>query len=136
MRSLARWFAVLLLFVHAGLGVWAAVGFAELSLAEVPWPRISNPELSRPLLLVHWTLIGAAAVVFLGGYLRRWPRTPIAMLAIYAAMALVCAYQTLFVLSNESRFVAMAIEYAEYTIISLFLWRSELMRERFSSSAC
>jgi hypothetical protein len=130
-RDLARLFAALLLLVHAGLGAWAVVGFAELLLADVPWTRISNPELSRPMLLVHWTLIGSAAIVFVVGYLSRWRRTPVAMLGIYAAMALVCAYQTLFVLSNEGRFVAMAIEYTEYTVISLFLWRSELMRTRF-----
>lgn len=130
-RPLTRLVAALLLLVHVGLGVWAVVGFAEWLLAEVPWSRISNAELSRAMLLVHWTLIGTASVVFIVGYLSRWPRTPTAMLVIYGAMALVCAYQTFFVLSNDSRFVAMAIEYAEYAVISLFLWRSELMRERF-----
>jgi hypothetical protein len=52
------------------------------------------------------------------------------MLVIYAAMALVCAYQTSFILTSPSRHRAMAIEYAEYAIILAFLFRSRRMRRR------
>jgi hypothetical protein len=54
------------------------------------------------------------------------------MLIIYAAMAAMCAYETFFVLSNPSRYRAMAIEYSEYAIILLFLFRSQRMQEHFA----
>jgi hypothetical protein len=47
-------------------------------------------------------------------------------------MALVCAYQTFFILTNATRFRAMAIEYAEYAAILLFLFASDHMREHFA----
>jgi hypothetical protein len=55
-----------------------------------------------------------------------------AMLCIYGAMALVCAYQTFFILTSATRFRAMAIEYIEYAVILMFLFFSSHMRLRFS----
>lgn len=131
-ESLARGIAGLLVVVHVGLGAWALVGFAELVLPEVPWSRVSNPLFSRSMLLLQWSLISVAAAVFIAGYLGRWKHTPVAMLFIYSAMALVCAYQTFFVLTSASRFRAMAIEYIEYALILGFLFYSNHMRHRFS----
>jgi hypothetical protein len=128
----ARSLAALLVVVHAGLGAWAAVGFVELGFQHVPWPRVSNPLFSRPMLLLQWTLIATASAVFIAGYFRRWQHTPVAMLGIYGAMALTCAYQTFFVLTAPSRFRAMAIEYTEYALILAFLFFSSHMRARFS----
>jgi hypothetical protein len=67
----------------------------------VPWARLSNPLFSRAMLLLQWTLIAAAAVTFIAGYLARWKRTPVAMLCIYGCMALTCAYQTFFILPGD-----------------------------------
>jgi hypothetical protein len=130
--SLARLVAWALILVHAGLAVWAFVGFAELALSNVPWTRLSNPLFSRVMLALQWSLIASAALVFVAGYFGRWRRTPVAMLVIYAAMALVCAYQTFFILTHSSRFREMAIEYAEYAVILAFLFRSKHMREHFA----
>lgn len=131
-ESVARAIAGLLLVVHGALGVWALVGFTELLAPSVPWSRISNPLFSRAMLLLQWSLIAMAATVFIVGYLRRWTHTPVAMLGIYVAMALTCAYQTFCILTHPSRFRAMAIEYMEYALISLFLFCSAHMRARFS----
>lgn len=128
----ARVVTWLLLLVHAGLGLWAAVGVAELALEQVPWNRVSNPAFSIRMLALHWTLIGAASVTFIAGYFSRWPPTPWAMAGIYGAMAATCAYQTFFVLTSPSRYWAMAIEYVEYGAISLFLFRASAMRAHFS----
>jgi hypothetical protein len=133
-ESFARAISGFLLAVHAGLGAWALVGFMELALPEVPWKRVSNPLFSSSMLLLQWSLITVAATVFIIGYLRRWKHTPVAMLGVYGAMALVCAYQTFFILTNASRFRAMAIEYIEYTVILVFLFSSNHMRLRFSRS--
>lgn len=128
----ARLFVGLLVLVHVGLAAWAAVGFAELLLDEVPWTRISNPLFSRSMLLLQWSLVGTAAVVFITGTLRRWRHTPVAMLGIYGAMAATCAYQTFFILVHDGRFVAMAVEYVEYTVILGFLFFSDHARHRFA----
>jgi hypothetical protein len=128
----ARSVAVLLVVVHAGLGAWALVGFLELGLHQVPWTRVSNPLFSRQMLFLQWTLIAAAAAAFIAGYVTRWKHTPVAMLGIYGAMALTCAYQTFFVLTAPSRFRAMAVEYIEYAAILVFLFFSDHMRTRFA----
>jgi hypothetical protein len=132
-ENLARAIAGVLLVVHAGLGAWALVGFLELALPDVPWKRVSNPLFSPAMLLLQWSLIGVAATAFIAGYLSRWKHTPMAMLCIYSAMALVCAYQTFFILTSPSRFRAMAIEYIEYAVILMFLFFSSHMRLRFAS---
>jgi hypothetical protein len=59
-----------------------------------------------------WPLIAAAA--FIGGDVFRWRSTPQAMLTIHGGMAAMCAYETFFLLTNESRFRARAIECTEY----------------------
>lgn len=130
--TLARVFAWALVAVHVGLGAWAVVGFLELALPSVPWNRVSNPLFSVPMLLLQWTLLAVAATVFIAGYLTRWKHTPPAMLGIYSTMALVCAYQTFFILTDPNRFRAMAIEYAEYAIILVFLFFSVHARARFA----
>ena len=129
---LGRTLAGILLVVHAGLGAWALVGFVELVLPNVPWSRVSNPLFSRSMLLLQWSLIALAAAVFITGFLSRFKHTPWAMLGIYSAMALVCAYQTFFILTNPTRFRAMAIEYIEYAVILMFLFFSSYMRARFA----
>lgn len=131
MLSWSRAFAILLWVVHAGLGVWALVGAAELLLERVPWARISNPAFTTPMLILHWALIAAASVAFIAGYVARWPPTPWVMAGLYAAMAATCAYQTFFVLTNPNRYWAMAIEYIEYGAILLFLFRTSAMRRHF-----
>jgi hypothetical protein len=127
---LDRGVAVLLLGVHAGLGVWAAVGFAELARPDVPWTRVSNPLFTDRMLLLQWSLIATAAAVFLVGYAGRWRGLPAAMLIVYGAMALVCAYQTFAILESPSRFRAMAVEYLEYAVILLYLFSSPHVRSR------
>lgn len=128
---LGRVFAWLLILVHVGLAAWALVGFAEMAFAEVPWTRVSNPLFGPAMLTLQWSLILVAAVTFIAGYATRWRRTPVAMAVIYGAMALTCAGQTFFILEHDTRFREMGIEYAEYTIILLFLFFSAHARERF-----
>jgi hypothetical protein len=129
---MARLIAGILIVIHTVLGGWALVGFAELLLSDVPWTRVSNPLFSRAMLLLQWVLIGTAAAIFLAGYFRRWKRTPLAMLFLYSAMAGVCAYQTFFILTSGTRFLAMAGEYVAYALILGFLFFSNRMRLRFS----
>jgi hypothetical protein len=124
--------AGVLVAVHLGLLAWALVGFAELLLPGVPWKRLSNPLFSTAMLGLQWSLIAVASTTFVFGFIRQWRATPWVMAAVYGAMAAVCAYQTFFVLTDPMRFRAMAIEYVEYALILVFLFRSPYMRTRFS----
>jgi hypothetical protein len=112
-----------LLGVHGTLALWAAAGLVELVVPAPPWPAVSNPELPRGVLVVHWVAMLGAGSTFLAGYLTRWPATLRAMVIAYAALASVCAVETFGYLTNESRFVGMAVEYATYGILITLLRR-------------
>jgi hypothetical protein len=130
LRIADRAIAVLLVIVHAGLLAWAVTGFAEMVWATPPWPRISNPLFSDAMLLLQWSVVAAAALTFLVGYVRRWVHLQAAMVAWYAVMAAICAWQTLFILEHSSRFTQMALEYAEYVAIAIYLYVSPHIRSR------
>lgn len=120
-----------LVAVHVVVAGWALIGLAEIVVSDPPWPPLSNAELPRAVLLVHWPLMLAAGATFLGGYLTRWRRTPTAMAVAYAALAAMCAVETLGFLTGPSRFAAMAAEYAAYLTILGLLFRTPL-RARFT----
>lgn len=121
-----RAFALTLLAVHAVLGLWALVGFAEWFAPSVPWARVSNALFPRDILFMQWALILTAATVFVSGYLLGWAYTPVAMACVYAAMAALCAVETFGYMESETRFVAMAAEYVAYAGILVFLFRAGL----------
>jgi hypothetical protein len=125
----------LLIAVHVVLGLWAAVGFAEWFVSDVPWPRISNPLFPRDVLFAQWALSLGAAVLFLAGYARRWPWKPAAMAVVYTLMALLCAVQTFTWMEGTMRFVAMGAEYVAYAVILGVLFRSERYRATASAAA-
>ncbi|MEX1034948.1 MAG: hypothetical protein WDZ54_03265 [Sneathiella sp.] len=113
---------ILLVIIHVGLGLWAIVGFIEFFASQVPWPPLSNPLFPPAILLLQWTLILTAALVFVPGYLMQWQLLPWAMVFVYAAMAALCAVETFGFLQNDSRFIAMAAEYIAYLAIIFFLF--------------
>jgi hypothetical protein len=133
-RLADRSLAVVLVVVHAGLLAWALIGFAEMAWANPPWPRVSNPLFSNAMLFLQWTVVAGAASTFSIGYARRWQRLPAAMVAWYAVMAAICAWQTFFILEHPSRFILMALEYAEYGVIATYLHLSPYMRARLGGS--
>lgn len=121
---------VLLVVVHAIVGLWAVVGLLEWGFA-VPWPRITNPDLSGGLLLVHWLAMAAMAAVFFVGLALRSPATPHRMLAAYVGLALICAYETFFVLHSRYRFLSMALEYLAYASLAALWLRASALRHLF-----
>lgn len=128
---LPRLFMGLLIAVHLGLGLWGLMGFAEMIFPAVPWPEISNPKFTDTILVLQWALVLVAAALFLGGTWARWAQTPRAMLVIYLLMGALCAVQNLFYLDHATRFLAVALEYAAYTVILLFLFRAAYARAFF-----
>lgn len=121
-RILGPAMGVFLVVVHSGLLGWSAIGFLEL---DPCWPltRISNPLFSTSMLLWQWTLVSVAAVVFLIGFFARIRYLPESMSIVYGLMATTCAYQTFFILQHDSRFIQMAVEFMEYAVILLILFR-------------
>ncbi|ABS64931.1 hypothetical protein Plav_3327 [Parvibaculum lavamentivorans DS-1] len=124
-------FLQLLVVLHAGLLLWALTGLMELVLPTVPWPRVANPLLPRPMLLAHWFSVLAASLAFLAGYTAGWRHTPLAVALGYGAMAIVCFVETTQFLVHDGRWLAMALEYAAYLGIGIFLFRASPARKRF-----
>lgn len=126
----ARIVSAILIGVHVGLGIWALAGFAEFFSSDVPWPRLSNPLFPDHILLAQWSAVLVCSLVFVIGYLTRRRWLPIAMAAIYAVMAGICAAETFGYLIHDGRFLAMGAEYVIYVAILLFLfrtWRSRIL---------
>ena len=123
-----------LLILHLGLLMWAVVGLVEWFAHSVPWTAVTNPLFPPWLLLLHWGSMLAASLVLSIGYLTRWPYTPWAMIPAYAAMAAVCAIETMGFLAHDLRHVAMAIEYAAYAIVLYLLHTLPAFTDRFSAT--
>lgn len=120
-----------LVLLHAGLFLWASVGLVEWLVPGVAWRPVSNALFPRWLLLLHWLAVLNAAAIFLAGYVRRWPRTPVLLVPAYAFMAGVCTVETVFYLTHPLRYVAMALELAAYVLIPLALCRVPGLARRF-----
>ncbi len=123
-ETLSRLTMTGLLFLHVALLVWALTGLAEWIFGAVPWPAVANPLFPRPMLLAHWLSVAVTACIFLAGYALRWPGTPLAVAAGYAAMATVCLIETTQYLVRDARWLAMGLEYAAYLGIGFYLFRS------------
>jgi hypothetical protein len=133
-RLLSAVIVAILIGVHVLLVAIGAAGIVEWLAPDPPWQRFSNPDLPPWMLLLQWVLMLVAGAMFVAGYAFKWRVLPHAMLAIYAVMAGVCAVQTFTMLTNADRFTDMAIEYAEYAVILLFLYMAPPMRRRFGAA--
>jgi len=131
---LPRLFLALLVPVHVVLILWSMAGLAEMLLPSVPWPPVGNALFPTAVQLLQWLLVLAVAATFLLGVATRWRHTPVAMAAGYAMMAALCAVETIGFLEHGLRYPAMALEYAEYTVILLFLFRSRTARRYFAGA--
>lgn len=123
-----------LVAVHLFLAAWTLVGLAEFFASQVPWRPISNPLFPPWMLLAQWLAILPTAIVFLAGYALGWQYMPHALGVGYAAMAGLCAYQTVYLLKHDTRFLAMAAEYVAYIAILVFLLKSNHVRQRLGGA--
>jgi hypothetical protein len=131
-EKLAHLFMIALVLVHIVLVVWCVLGLAEMLLPELPFPKVGNPLFPASIQLAQWLLVLAVASIFILGLAARWRHTPVAMAAGYALMAGLCAVETIGYLKHDLRYPAMALEYAAYIVILLFLFRSRTARSSFS----
>ena len=122
-----------LIAVHLFLFAWAAIGIAEFVSGQVIWPGATNPTFPRWMLVAQWAALLATGLVFPVGYAFGWRAMPYMLIAGYVALGALCAYQTFFLLVHDTRFIAMAMEYAAYIAIGIFLFRSARMQARLSA---
>lgn len=118
--------------IHLLLGVWSLGGFIEMLLDDVPWSPFTNPQFPNWLLLFHWGSVLFASVSFCYGYLTHWPKTPLYMSVAYALMALVCVVETFGYMTSDSKYLAMAAEYAAYIFILFLLYKSDYFIDYFN----
>jgi hypothetical protein len=131
-RKAPRLVMAALVLVHVGLVVWSVLGLAEMLLPELTWAKVGNPRFPAWIQLAQWLLVFAVASVFILGLAARWRHTPLAMAVGFALMAALCAVETVGYLTYGLRYAAMALEYAAYVAILLFLFRSRTAQQSFS----
>jgi uncharacterized membrane protein len=110
---------------------WGLLGFLEYFTGLAPLIPLQNPTFPIGMQTLHWILITASGVTFLIGYALRWRYTPIAMLVMFTALATMCAVQTFDMLETPDRYRNFAQECINYVVISVYLFRSQRMRDRF-----
>lgn len=121
-----------LIFLHIILLVWSVGGFFEMILSKVPWKPFTNPEFPKWVLIIHWSSVLLASVSFIYGYFTQWSKTPYVMAFAYGLMALVCAIETFGYMTNETKYLAMGLEYLAYTLILLLLFKSKYFIGHFN----
>lgn len=123
----------LIVLVHLGLIVWAAIGLVEWFVPDPPWRRLSNPLFSRGMLMLQWSVVLGTASILVVGTLLRWPWAPYLLAAGYVAMASICAFQTFNILQHEGRFTSMALEYVAYIVVLALLFSVAPIRHHFAA---
>ena len=125
-----------LLLLSLALAAWGALG-----LLEYAYPKASlglqNPNFPAGLQFLHFFAILITGLVFLLGYVTRWPPTPFATVTMYAILATLCFVETVDFHAfggGTARFLPMLLEYSMYTVLSAYLLKSQVMRRRFAVS--
>ena len=110
---------------------WGLLGFLEYFTGLAPLVLLQNATFPVGMQTLHWILITASGATFLIGYFLRWRFTPIAMLVMFTALATMCAVQTFDMLESPDRYRNFVQECFNYIIISIYLFRSNRMQNRF-----
>ena len=130
-NRLSQGFEYLIVLASIIMLGWGLLGFLEYFTELAPLMPLQNPTFPPGMQTIHWILITASGATFLIGYVLRWRYTPIAMLVMFTALATMCAVQTFDMLENPDRYRNFVQECVNYTIISIYLFRSQRMRDRF-----
>ncbi len=130
-NRLSQGFSYLMIFAASVMLGWGTLGFLEYFTGLAPLMPLQNSTFPSGTQFVHWLLITLSGSTFLIGYFSRWRYTPVAMIVMYASLATMCSIQTFDFMENPSRYADFARECAYYVIMSIYLFRSDRMRERF-----
>ena len=128
---LSQGFSYLILLAATVMLGWGVLGFLEYFTDLAPLMPLQNPTFPTGTQFVHWTLITLSGGTLLAGYILRWSYTPVAMIVLFASLATLCAIQTFDFMENPSRYTDFMRECIYYIIMSIYLFRSKRMRDRF-----
>ncbi len=128
---LSQGFSYLIILASTIMLGWGLLGFLEYFTGLAPLMPLQNSTFPVGMQTLHWILITASGATFLAGYFLRWSFTPIAMLVMFTALATMCAVQTFDMLETPDRYRNFVQECINYIVISVYLFRSQRMRDRF-----
>ncbi len=129
--KLSLGFSYLILLASMVMLGWGVLGFLEFFTSLAPLMPLQNPSFPTGTQCVHWLVITAAGGTYLLGYGLRWTYTPVAMLALFASLATLCAVETFDFMQNPGRYGDFVRECIYYVVIATYLFRSTRMQERF-----
>ena len=110
---------------------WGVLGFIEYFTQESIFIPLQNPAFPSGTQFLHWALITLSGATYLYGYLTRWAFTPFAMPIIFGMLASMCFIQTFDFMVAPGRYFSFVVECCLYIGISVYLFRSHLMQDRF-----
>lgn len=131
MDRISQGFEYLIVLASIIMLGWGLLGFLEFFTGLAPLMPLQNATFPLGMQTLHWILITGSGAMFLLGYTLRWSVTPIAMLVMFTALATMCAVQTFDMLESPDRYRNFVQECINYIIISIYLFRSKRMRDRF-----
>lgn len=131
MKRVSLYYSYFLILSSIGMTVWGVAGFIEYVFGIQVIIPLQNPNFPTGTQFIHWVLITLSGSVFLVGYFKRWKYTPNAKLVIYACLATMCFIQTFDFMTRPDRYVSYGVEVTNYIIVSIYLFKSKLMQERF-----
>lgn len=130
-RTISKYFSYLLVLSAIGMTTWGLAGFTEYLFGITVVIPLQNENFPAGTQFIHWLLITLSGTVFLFGYFCRWKYTPNAKLVIYACLATMCFIQTFDFMTREDRYISYVVEVTNYIVVTVYLFKSRLMQERF-----
>lgn len=131
MSHISRLFSYVLLLAAAVMATWGVLGFIEFFTDKALLMPLQNPNFPSGTQFIHWFLITASGTTLLIGYFSRWKHTPNVMVVLFACLATMCFIQTFDFMVREDRYSSYVREVIYYTIFSVYLFRSQRMKEHF-----
>lgn len=132
MAKISKYFSYILILSATGMAVWGLLGFIEYLFGVTLVIPLQNKNFPPGTQFIHWFLITLSGTVFLFGYFKRWKYTPNAKLVIYACLATMCFIQTFDFMTRDDRYISYVFEVTNYIVITIYLFKSKLMKERFN----
>ncbi|WP_169569324.1 hypothetical protein [Sneathiella limimaris] len=137
MDTLDKFLPKFLLAVSAGLLCWGLLGLLEYAAPSLSL-GLQNEKFPSGLQFLHFLGILLTGVIFLLGYLKRWPHTVYATITMYAVLATLCFVETIDFGAfggGSTGVLIMLVEFSVYIGLSTYLLRSTAIKSHFGISA-
>ncbi len=135
MEKIDKYLPIGLLLISAGLLFWGILGLLEYVFPAAGL-GLQNEKFPSGLQFLHFFSVLLTGVIFVFGYLWRWPYTPYATITMYAVLATLCFVETIdfgaFGGGTTGLFI-MVMEFVLYVGLSIYLLRSSTIHHHFQS---